>query len=121
MASALLAGCVMAGRAGRTRPAAARASVSPPVHAELEQVTPEAASALALLSFHNDTTHALRVLRFRIRWNGGELVVRPPALTLAAGATLEAPLRIGPEAGDLDALYAQPLGTRVDVLSVARL
>jgi len=122
LASALMAGCVMAARPKKRSAAArSRTSASPQVRAELEQVTAEAASALALLSFHNTTEHTVRVLRYRIHWNGGELLVRPPALTLSGGATLEAPLRIGPEAGDLDALYAEPLGTRVEVLAVAQL
>ena len=117
----LLTGCVVAARPHKRHAARARPAIDPQVRAELEQVTPAYASALALLSFHNTTGRTVRVLRFRIRWSAGELLVIPPDLTIQAGARLEAPLRIGPEAGDLDALYASPLGTRVEILAVASL
>ena len=86
---------------------------------ELEQITPHGHDALALVSFRNRSEQTQRVLRFRLRWHGGSFLVKPRRLTVPAGETLETALRIGPDAGDLDALYAAPLGTRVEVVAVA--
>jgi hypothetical protein len=109
----LATGCAAAPRA-REVVVAAHAGVD----AQVEQVTPTAQAATAVVSFHNQTERDLRIVRFRVTWPGGSVVVAPHMLDVLAGTSRETELQIGPEAGDLYALYEAPLGARVEVLEV---
>jgi hypothetical protein len=91
-----------------------------PVIGELEQITPHGHVALALISLHNRSAKTQRVLRFRLRWPGGSLLVKPRQLSVPAGETLETALRIGADAGEHDAHYAAPRGTPGAGVAVAQ-
>ena len=112
---ALGAGCGAATR-GTSSPEA-RASIS----GEFEAVVPESTAATAVVSFYNHTAQPVRVLRYQVRWPGGQVIVAPRDLRVPAGGACESRLRIGPEAGDLVSLYDAPMAAEVAVLEVAAL
>jgi uncharacterized protein YcfL len=89
------------------------------VVAELEEVNPASGAMDLVVSFRNETDAPVRVVRYRVRWSAGTMVTAPEGLEIAAGATIQVVLRVGPDAGDLYALYQAPMRARVDVLEVA--
>jgi hypothetical protein len=117
--AAVLGAC---GGASRGAHAPVAQPVLIPVHGvggEIETVTPAATSAKLVVSFRNDTGRPVRVVRYRVTWMAGSAEVTPADLRVGAGATTLSELCIGPEAGDLYALYQAPMGARVVVLAIA--
>jgi hypothetical protein len=114
-------GCAGEGAPARQarRPAPVNAAPVAGVGAQIEAVLPRAQSAQVLVSITNTTDRALTVRRLRISWSAGRTDVRL-AMALAAGATAEWAVELGPDAGDLFALYQAPLGAKVDVVEIAR-
>lgn len=77
------------------------------VYAHVEQVIPSAESALYVtltLSFHNLTSHEVKIKRYQITWNGGSFVDKPSDLRIAPMGVRQWRVRIGPSHGELGPL-----------------
>ena len=73
-----------------------------------------------VVAFANPTGQEMRVVRYSVRWPGGERAFEPRGFVLGQGETRERRVRISPADGDVDGLLADPRSAEVEVTARKR-